>query len=111
MALNMIGKSETLHEEVINILNLLFTTVFQEVIHFVKRFPEAEIYISKSEPFLYLEVVYDYSKLSEEDKEYFFGFEYRLNKKIKSAIDKDFPYIEVNFVKKLEQPKDYIKVT
>jgi len=89
-------EKETFKEtEIKELISIFFQTILKEVVDFARRFPEAEIYINQSEPFLYIEIVYDYIKLSGEDEKYFFGLEYRLNKEIKSVLGENAPYIEV----------------
>lgn len=107
----LLKDKETFKEaEIKEIISLLFQTTVKEIIKFIKKFPEAEIYINQSEPFLYLEIVYDYMKLNEEDEKYFFSFEYRLNKEIKSILGEEAPYIEVNFIRNIKPYKDLIKI-
>lgn len=96
--------------EIKELMSIFFQTILKEVVEFVKRFPEAQIYINRTEPFLYIEIVYDYMKLSGEDEKYFFGLEYRLNKEIKSTLGEEAPYIEVNFVRNIKPYKGLIKV-
>ena len=106
----MLKESNFKTDKKLDLISSFFTSILKEVVKFSKKFPEAEIFINTSEPFLYLDVVYDYLKLSNDEKEYFFGFEYRLNKALKSIVDEDIPYIEVNFVRKIENPDQYIQV-
>lgn len=96
--------------EIKELISVFFQTILKEVVNFVRRFPEAEIYINQSEPFLYIEIVYDYMKLSGEEEKYFFGLEYRLNKEIKSILGENAPYIEVNFVRNLKPHKELVKI-
>ncbi|MEZ0323182.1 MAG: hypothetical protein ABWJ98_02570 [Hydrogenothermaceae bacterium] len=107
----MLKESVSKKEEKLELLNRFFGSILKEVLNFSKKFPEAQIYINTTEPFLYLEVVYNFRNLSKENKEQFFGFEYRINKALKTIIDEDIPFIEVNFTEKLENPHKYIKIT
>ena len=96
--------------EINELISIFFQTILKEIVNFTKRFPEAEIYINQSEPFLYIEIVYDYLKLTKEEEKYFFGLEYRLNKEIKSILGENAPYIEINFVRNIKPNKELIKI-
>ncbi len=89
--------------EINELISIFFKTILKEIVNFAKKFPEAKIYINNSEPFLYIEIAYDYMKLNKEEEKYFFGLEYRLNKEIKSLLGENAPYIEVNFVRNIKE--------
>jgi len=91
----------------------VFKHIIKEFLILQKRFPELHIYIDNSEPshFLIIIIEIDYDKLSKQDKDFLFGFGYRLNKAFQMVFGKDTPFVEVVITNKVENRNNLINIT
>jgi len=86
------------------------THIIKEFLLLQKRFPELHIYIDTAEPPPFFIIEIDYDKLSKQDKDFLFGFGYRLNKALQTVFGEDVPFVEVMIINKVEDSKNLINI-
>ena len=96
---------QTVEPEWVDIFNFL-THILKEFLLLQKRFPEIHVYLDDAEPIPFLVIEIDYDKLSKEDKDFLFGFGYRLNKALQTVFGESVPFAEVTIINKVEGGKN-----
>ena len=104
-----VKKHHTGENELVEIINFL-TYILKEFLILQKRFPEVHLYIDSAEPVPFLVVELNYDKLKKEDKDFLFGFGYRLNKALKTAFGENAPFVEVNTLNKVREGENLTKI-
>lgn len=84
--------------------------ILKEFLLLQKRFPEIHVYLDYTEPPPFLVIEINYDKLSKQDKDFLFGFGYRLNKALQTAFGEDIPFVEVMITNKVEDSKNLINI-
>ena len=87
-----------------------FVYILKEFLMLQKRFPKVHLYIDSAEPVPFLVIELNYDKLKKEDKDFLFGFGYRLNKALKTAFGEDAPFVEVNILNKVREGENLTKI-
>ncbi|WP_461831703.1 hypothetical protein [Aquifex sp.] len=87
-----------------------FTHILKEFLVLQKRFPEMHVYLDTAEPIPFLVIEIDYDNLPKEDKDFLFGFGYRLNKALRTVFGEDIPFVEVLILNKVEDGKNLVKI-
>lgn len=87
-----------------------FTHILKEFLILQKRFPEVHVYLDSAEsnPFLIIELEYD--RLSKEDRDFLFGFGYRLNKALQTVFGKKAPFVEVTILNEVSNGRNLTKI-
>ncbi len=86
------------------------THILREFLTLQRKFPDLHVYIDEKEPIPFLIIELDYDKLSAEDKDFLFGFGYRLNKALQTVFGKDTPFVEVTVLNKVEDGKNLTRI-
>ncbi len=103
----MITKEEGL--QAVGILKTI-PPIIKELIDLQTHFPEVHIYFDINEPNPSILVEIDYDKLSKEDRDFLFGFGYRLNKAFRSALGNESFFIEVTILNRIDSKKDLTEI-
>jgi len=74
--------------------------VVREFLLLQKQFQEVRIYFRPTD--LTMFIVLDYEKLSKCDRDYLFGFGYRLNKALQKVFGTDMPFVGVVITKEIK---------
>ena len=92
--------------EIIN----FFAHILKEFLVLQRRFPDVHVYIDTAESVPFLVIELDYDRLGKEDKDFLFGFGYRLNKAIQTVFGEDVPFVEVTILSKAPEGKNLTKI-
>ncbi len=88
----------------------LFTQILKEFLTLQKRFPEIHVYLDSAEPIPFLVIELEYDRLNREDKDFLFGFGYRLNKALQTVFGEGTPFVEVTILNKVPGGTNLIKI-
>ena len=87
------------------------THILREFLLLQKRFPEVHVYLDTAEPIPFLVIELEYDRLSKDDRDFLFGFGYRLNKTLQTVFGDNAPFVEVAILNRVLTPSGSRKKT
>ncbi len=84
--------------------------IIKELIDLQTHFPEVHIYFDATEPDPSILVEIDYDSLSKEERDFLFGFGYRLNKAFRSALGNESFFVEVTILNRVDNKEHMTKI-
>ncbi len=82
----------------------------KEIITDIMGFRDVNVYVDTLEPYPYIILEIDYRKLSEEERSFFFSFEYKFNKILSTLMGSEAPYVEFLITPDFSKGQHHVKI-